>query len=79
MHEASPDVTSLPEKATVRSSLYQPLLSGPRLGLAVAVGAVASRRTFTEVVRAPSSFHHVHERGAPAVSIVTVDVTHPSV
>jgi hypothetical protein len=76
---ASPEVPSLPEKATVSSSLYHPLLSGARLGLAVAAGAVASCLTLTEVVRAPSLFHHVQETGAPAVSIVIVDVVHLSV
>ncbi len=35
-------MASLPEKLTVSGWLYQPLLSAARLGLAVAVGGVAS-------------------------------------
>ena len=48
MQPASPEVPSLPEKARVRAWLYQPLLSGPRLGLALAAGAVASYLKLTE-------------------------------
>jgi hypothetical protein len=45
----------------------------------VTAGAVASRRTLTEVVRAPSLFDHVQETGVPAVSIVISDGVHPLV
>src|SRR5262249_40852172 len=41
-HESSPDPASLPVKETVTGWLYQPLLSGPRSGLAVADGGVES-------------------------------------
>jgi hypothetical protein len=42
VHESTPEVASLPLVVNVTAWLYQPLWSGPRSGLTVTTGAVAS-------------------------------------
>jgi hypothetical protein len=42
VHEATPDVASVPDQLIETPWLYQPFESGPRLALAVTVGAVSS-------------------------------------
>ena len=42
MQATGPETPSLPEKSIATPWLYQPLLSGPRLALPLADGAVAS-------------------------------------
>ena len=58
MHEATPDVKSLPENATATAWLYQPLVSAARAGWPpVTTGGVLSRLilTSTDVADEPSS------------------------
>jgi hypothetical protein len=58
VHDAIPDVASLPAKVTPTGFAYQPFASGPRASAALAVGAVASYSSATDadvlVLPAPS-------------------------
>ena len=79
MHEAIPDVASVPETLTPTAWLYHPFASGPRCALiSVAVGGVASRLIVT------SSRQHcvpvtltVHVIGCPPVSEAIVTLPQP--
>src|ERR671923_48117 len=79
--DATPEVPSVPEYATVSARLYQPLASGCLSGAAVTDGIVRSSLIVTDFeTEEPSvSFQAVQVSFVPGVSTVSVLVSQPSV
>ncbi|MCP9484670.1 MAG: hypothetical protein MSC30_02320 [Gaiellaceae bacterium MAG52_C11] len=80
VHEAIPDVASLPVKATATERLYQSPESGGREGEPpVTCGGVASRLIETVLPTNGAPYQTVHVKAAPVVSAETVLTLQPCV
>jgi hypothetical protein len=64
---------------TVTSVLFQPLVFGPGVALALTIGAVASRLIVTDCELVPPALVAVQVRVVPAVSVLIVVVLQPLV